>query len=30
MQLTPEQLKQFDEEGWVFLPDVFSRTRSTF
>ncbi len=25
MQLTPEQLKQFDEEGWVFLPDVFSQ-----
>lgn len=25
MQLNDEQLKQFDEEGWVFLPDVFSQ-----
>jgi ectoine hydroxylase len=25
MKLNDEQLKQFDEEGWVFLPDVFSQ-----
>ena len=25
MQLNAEQLKQFDEEGWVFLPEVFSQ-----
>ena len=25
MQLTEEQLKQFDTEGWVLLPDLFSR-----
>ena len=26
MQLTSEQLTEFDREGWVFLPDVFSQT----
>src|SRR3546814_18776677 len=25
MQLTEEQLAQFDEEGYLFLPEVFSR-----
>ena len=24
MKLTPEQLKQFDEEGYLFFPDYFS------
>ncbi|MEL6197264.1 MAG: phytanoyl-CoA dioxygenase family protein [Pseudomonadota bacterium] len=24
MKLTAEQLKQFDEEGWIFLPNCFS------
>ena len=24
MQLSKEQLEQFDREGWVFLPEVFS------
>ena len=24
MKLTPEQLKQFEDEGWFFLPDCFS------
>jgi ectoine hydroxylase len=25
MKLTSEQLTEFDQEGWVFLPDVFSQ-----
>ena len=25
MKLTPEQLKQFDTEGWVLLPNLFMR-----
>lgn len=25
MKLTSEQLAEFDQEGWVFLPDVFSQ-----
>src|SRR3954447_21423752 len=24
MQLTPQQLQQFRDEGWLFLPDCFS------
>ncbi|MGI9411718.1 MAG: phytanoyl-CoA dioxygenase family protein [Hyphomicrobiaceae bacterium] len=24
MKLTDQQLKQFDEEGWIFIPDCFS------
>ena len=24
MKLTDAQLKQFDEEGWIFIPDCFS------
>ena len=24
MKLTEEQLKQFDEEGWIFFPECFS------
>ena len=24
MQLTPQQLRQFDEQGYLFLPDCFS------
>ncbi|CTQ52909.1 ectoine hydroxylase [Roseibium album] len=24
MKLTEEQIKQFDEEGWIFLPEAFS------
>ena len=24
MELTPQQLRQFAEDGWLFLPDCFS------
>ena len=25
MKLSPEQIRQFDEEGYVFIPDLFSK-----
>ena len=28
MLLTTEQLEQFDHEGYLFLPDVFSKAES--
>ena len=28
MKLTEAQLDQFNEQGWIFLPDCFSRKKS--
>lgn len=30
MQLTPEQLRQFDEEGYLFFPEIFSPEEMAF
>ena len=30
MKLTPQQIEHFNREGWLFLPELFSREETDF